>query len=120
MVVQVPPLTSIKYAGVPWELGLSEDQTLLLNACVTCSITQMATKTPSVAIAAMLGAEERVFNRLHHYRLRDDAQVSPEYLSEECYKDPRCVKFVGQLSMSFFFFMVAEVREIMAMWIPFI
>jgi glutamate synthase (NADPH/NADH) large chain len=32
------PLTSLKHAGLPWELGLAEtQQTLLLNGCATAS-----------------------------------------------------------------------------------
>ena len=32
------PLTSLKHAGIPWELGLAEtQQTLVLNRCATGS-----------------------------------------------------------------------------------
>jgi glutamate synthase (ferredoxin) len=56
------PLSSIKHAGVPWELGLAEThQTLVLNGLRT----RIAVETDGqlrtgrdVAIAALLGAEE--------------------------------------------------------------
>ena len=59
------PLTSIKYAGAPWELGLAEtQQTLVLNKLrgriVVQTDGQMKTGR-DVAIAALLGAEEYGF-----------------------------------------------------------
>ena len=56
------PQTSIKYAGLPWELGLAEThQTLLLNKLRSRIVVetdgQMKTGR-DVAIAALLGAEE--------------------------------------------------------------
>ena len=60
------PLTSIKYAGVPWELGLSEaHQTLLLNRLrgrVRLQTDGQLKTGRDVAIAAMLGAEEFGFS----------------------------------------------------------
>ena len=56
------PLTSIKHAGVPWELGLAEThQTLVLNGLRTRVVleTDGQLKTGrDVVIAALLGAEE--------------------------------------------------------------
>ncbi|GLZ10666.1 glutamate synthase [Actinomadura sp. NBRC 104425] len=59
------PLTSIKHAGAPWELGLAEtQQTLLLNGLrdriVVQTDGQMKTGR-DVVIAALLGAEEYGF-----------------------------------------------------------
>ena len=56
------PLSSIKHAGGPWELGLAEtQQTLMLNGLrdriVVQADGQMKTGR-DVAIAALLGAEE--------------------------------------------------------------
>src|SRR5690606_31314284 len=56
------PLTSLKHAGAPWELGLAEtQQTLLLNGLrdriVVQADGQMKTGR-DVVIAALLGAEE--------------------------------------------------------------
>ncbi len=56
------PLSSIKYAGLPWELGLSEThQTLVLNdlrSRVRLQTDGQMRTGRDVAIAAMLGAEE--------------------------------------------------------------
>ncbi|SVD44351.1 uncharacterized protein METZ01_LOCUS397205, partial [marine metagenome] len=60
------PLTSLKHAGVPWELGLSEaHQTLLLNGLrgrVRLQTDGQLKTGRDVAIAAMLGAEEFGFS----------------------------------------------------------
>ena len=56
------PLTSIKHAGAPWELGLSEThQTLVLNdlrSRVTLETDGQLKTGRDVVIAALLGAEE--------------------------------------------------------------
>jgi glutamate synthase (ferredoxin) len=56
------PLTSIKHAGVPWELGLSEtQQVLLMNGLRDRIVVQVDGQMKSgrdVVIAALLGAEE--------------------------------------------------------------
>ena len=56
------PLSSIKYAGLPWELGLSEThQTLVLNdlrSRVRLQTDGQLRTGRDVAVAAMLGAEE--------------------------------------------------------------
>ena len=56
------PLTSIKHAGLPWELGLSEThQTLVLNnlrSRVTLQVDGQLKTGRDVAIAICLGAEE--------------------------------------------------------------
>jgi len=60
------PLTSIKHAGLPWELGIAEThQTLVLNDLRSRVVLQTdgGLKTGrDVAIAAMLGAEEFGFS----------------------------------------------------------
>ncbi len=60
------PLTSIKYAGLPWELGIAEThQTLVLNDLRSRVVLQTdgGLKTGrDVVIAAMLGAEEFGFS----------------------------------------------------------
>ncbi len=59
------PLTSIKYAGVPWELGLSEaHQTLVANNLRSRVVLQVDGQLKTgrdVAIATCLGAEEYGF-----------------------------------------------------------
>jgi glutamate synthase (NADPH/NADH) large chain len=56
------PLTSIKHAGIPWELGLAEaHQVLLLNnlrSRVTVEADGQLKTGRDVAVAALLGAEE--------------------------------------------------------------
>lgn len=56
------PLSSIRYAGLPWELGLSEThQTLLLNdlrSRVRIQVDGQMRTGRDVAVAALLGAEE--------------------------------------------------------------
>jgi len=60
------PLTSIRHAGVPWELGLAEtQQTLVLNDLRSRILVQTDGKLQTgrdVAIAALLGAEEFGFS----------------------------------------------------------
>jgi glutamate synthase (NADPH/NADH) large chain len=59
------PLTSIKHAGAPWELGLAEtQQTLLLNGLRDRIVVQVDGQLKTgrdVVIAALLGAEEYGF-----------------------------------------------------------
>src|SRR6202140_1737649 len=59
------PLTSIKHAGIPWELGLAEtQQTLLLNGLRDRIVVQTDGQLKTgrdVMIAALLGAEEYGF-----------------------------------------------------------
>ena len=59
------PLTSLKHAGMPWELGLAEtQQTLLLNGLrdrVTVQVDGAMKTGRDVLIAALLGAEEYGF-----------------------------------------------------------
>src|SRR4029078_13564498 len=56
------PLTSIKHAGIPWEIGLAEPhQTLLLNNLRDRIIVQVDAQMKTgrdVVIAALMGAEE--------------------------------------------------------------
>lgn len=60
------PLSSMKYVGLPWELGLAEtQQTLLLNNLRNRIILQVDGKLKSgrdIVIAALLGAEEYGFS----------------------------------------------------------
>src|SRR6185437_8060382 len=56
------PLTSIKYAGIPWELGLAEtQQVLVMNNLRSRVIVQADGQIKTgrdVVVAALLGAEE--------------------------------------------------------------
>jgi glutamate synthase (NADPH/NADH) large chain len=59
------PLTSLKHAGLPWELGLAEtQQTLLLNGLrdrITVQVDGAMKTGRDVVVAALLGAEEYGF-----------------------------------------------------------
>jgi glutamate synthase (NADPH) large chain len=59
------PLTSLKHAGLPWELGLAEtQQTLLLNGLrdrITVQVDGAMKTGRDVIVAALLGAEEYGF-----------------------------------------------------------
>jgi Glutamate synthase domain 2 len=80
------PLSSIKHAGSPWEIGLAEtQQTLVLNGLRSRIRVQADGQMKTgrdVVIAALLGADEMGFataplgdGRLHH-----DAQMPSEHL----------------------------------------
>ena len=118
------PLTSIKHAGVPWELGLAETQQVLVlnnlrDRIVVQADGQMKTGR-DVVIAALLGAEEYGFSTA-------PLVVSGCIMMRVCHLDtcpvgvatqnPELRKlFSGKPEFveNFFRFVAAEVREIMA------
>ncbi len=118
------PLSSIKYAGVPWELGLAEThQTLVLNDLrgrIRVETDGQMKTGRDVAIAALLGAEEYGF-------------ATAPLIVEGCIMMRKChlntcpvgiatqdpllrKKFNGQPEhvVNFFFFIAEELRQIMA------
>ncbi len=118
------PLSSIKYAGSPWELGLAEtQQTLVLNKlrgriCVQAD-GQMKTGR-DVVVAALLGADEFGFATA-------PLVVEGCIMMRKCHlntcpvgvatQDPELIKkFTGQPEhvINYFFFVAEEVREYMA------
>ncbi len=118
------PLSSIKYAGSPWELGLAEtQQTLVLNRlrgriCVQAD-GQMKTGR-DVVVAALLGADEFGFATA-------PLVVEGCIMMRKCHlntcpvgiatQDPELTrKFTGQPEhvINYFFFVAEEVREYMA------
>ncbi len=118
------PLSSVKFAGSPWELGLAEtQQTLVLNQlrsriCVQAD-GQMKTGR-DVVIAALLGADEFGFATA-------PLVVQGCIMMRKCHlntcpvgiatQDPELIKrFAGQPEhvINFFFFVAEEVREYMA------
>ncbi len=118
------PLASIKYGGVPWELGLAEThQTLVLNDLRgrICVETDGQMKTGrDVAIAALLGAEEFGFSTA-------PLIVEGCIMMRKCHlntcpvgvatQDPILrKKFVGEPEhvVNYFFFVAEELRQIMA------
>jgi glutamate synthase (NADPH) large chain len=118
------PLSSIKHAGTPWELGLAEtQQTLVLNQLrdriVVQADGQMKTGR-DVAIAALLGADEFGFATA-------PLVVEGCIMMRKCHlntcpvgvatQDPVLrKKFQGRPEhvVNYFFFVAEEVREIMA------
>ena len=118
------PLTSLKHAGVPWELGLAEtQQTLVLNRLrdriVVQTDGQMKTGR-DVVVAALLGAEEYGFATA-------PLVVMGCIMMRVCHLDtcpvgvatqnPRLrEKFEGRAEhvVNFFAFIAEEVRELLA------
>ena len=118
------PLTSIKHAGAPWELGLAEtQQTLLLNGLRDRIVVQCDGQLKTgrdVVIAALLGAEEFGFATA-------PLVVSGCVMMRVCHKDTCPVgiatqnpqlreKFHGDPEhvVNFFRFIAQEVRELLA------
>jgi len=118
------PLSSMKHAGIPWEIGLAEtQQVLVLNDLRSRVRLQTDGKLQSgrdVAIAALLGAEEFGF-------------ATTPLIAMGCVMMRKChlntcpvgiatqnpvlrAKFAGapEHVVNFFFFIAEEVREIMA------
>jgi glutamate synthase (NADPH/NADH) large chain len=118
------PLTSIRHAGVPWELGLAEtQQVLLMNDLRSRVIVQTDGKLQTgrdVAIAALLGAEEFGFSTAPLVAMgcimmrKCHLNTCPVGIATQ---DPVLrAKFAGapEHVINFFFFIAEEVREIMA------
>ena len=118
------PLTSLKHAGVPWELGLAEtQQTLVLNKLRDRIVVQVDGQLKTgrdVVIATLLGAEEFgfataplvvmgcVMMRVCHLDTCPVGIATQNPLLRE--------KFAGQAEhvVNFFRFIAEEVRELMA------
>ncbi|KAB8168731.1 glutamate synthase large subunit [Streptomyces sp. 3MP-14] len=118
------PLTSLKHAGGPWELGLAEtQQTLLLNGLRDRIVVQTDGQLKTgrdVLIAALLGAEEYGFATA-------PLVVSGCVLMRVCHLDTCPVgiatqnpelrsRFTGkpEFVVNFFEFIAEEVRELLA------
>src|SRR5207237_2317556 len=118
------PLTSIKHAGIPWELGLAEThQTLVIHNLRSRIVVQTDGQLKTgrdVAIAALLGAEE--------FGIASAALVAAGcIMMRVCHlntcpvgiatQDPRLrEKFAGQPEhvANFFTFLAEDLRQIMA------
>ena len=118
------PLTSLKHAGLPWELGLAEtQQTLLLNGLrdrITVQVDGAMKTGRDVVVAALLGAEEYGFATA-------PLIVSGCVMMRVCHLDTCPVgvatqnpvlreRFTGKPEFveTFFEFVAEEVREILA------
>jgi glutamate synthase domain-containing protein 2/glutamate synthase domain-containing protein 1/glutamate synthase domain-containing protein 3 len=118
------PLSSIKHAGIPWEIGLAETQQVLVKNDLRGRIVvecdgQMKTGR-DVAIACLLGAEELGFSTAPLVSMgcimmrKCHLNTCPVGVATQ---DPVLrAKFQGQPEhvINFFFFVAEEVRRIMA------
>jgi len=118
------PLTSIRHAGVPWELGLAEtQQTLVLNDLRSRILVQTDGKLQTgrdVTIAALLGAEEFGFSTAPLVALgcimmrKCHLNTCPVGIATQ---DPVLrARFTGtpEHVINYFFFVANQVREWMA------
>jgi glutamate synthase (NADPH) large chain len=118
------PLSSIKYAGIPWELGLAEThQTLVLNDLrgrIKVETDGQMKTGRDVVVATLLGAEEFGFSTA-------PLIVEGCIMMRKCHlntcpvgvatQDPVLrKKFTGQPEhvVNYFFFVAEEVRELMS------
>ena len=118
------PLTSIKHAGSPWEIGLAEThQTLVLNRLrsrISVQVDGGLRTGRDVIVGALLGADEFGFSTA-------PLIAAGCIMMRKCHlntcpvgvatQDPVLrKKFVGQPEhvINFFFFLAEEVRELMA------
>ncbi len=118
------PLTSLKHAGLPWELGLAEtQQTLLLNGLrdrITVQVDGAMKTGRDVVVAALLGAEEYGFATA-------PLIVSGCVMMRVCHLDTCPVgvatqnpvlreRYTGtpEFVVTFFEYIAAQVREILA------
>jgi glutamate synthase (NADPH) large chain len=118
------PLSSIKHAGIPWEIGLAETQQVLvlndLRSRVRLQTDGKLQTGRDVAIAALLGAEEFGFATTPLIAMgcimmrKCHLNTCPVGIATQ---DPVLrAKFKGapEHVVNFFFFIAEEVREIMA------
>ncbi len=118
------PLTSVKHAGLPWELGISEThQTLVMNdlrSRVRLQTDGQLKTGRDVVIAALLGAEEFGFSTAPLITLgcimmrKCHLNTCPVGIATQ---DPELrKKFQGQPEhvVNYFFMVAEETREIMA------
>ena len=118
------PLSSIKHAGIPWELGLAETQQVLvlndLRGRIVVQTDGKLTNGRDVAVAALLGAEEFGFSTLPLISMgcimmrKCHLNTCPVGIATQ---DPVLrAKFTGtpENVIQFFFFVAEEMREIMA------
>jgi glutamate synthase (NADPH/NADH) large chain len=118
------PLTSIKHAGLPWELGIAEThQTLVMNDLRSRVVLQTDGQLKTgkdVVVAALLGAEEFGFATLplialgcimmrkcHLNTCPVGIATQDEYLRKKFSGSPDHV-------VNYFFLLAEEIREIMA------
>jgi glutamate synthase domain-containing protein 2/glutamate synthase domain-containing protein 1/glutamate synthase domain-containing protein 3 len=118
------PISSIRHAGIPWELGLSETQQVLvlndLRSRVRLQVDGKLQTGRDVAVAALLGAEEFGFSTAPLISMgcimmrKCHLNTCPVGVATQ---DPELrKKFQGQPEhvVNFFFFVAEDLRRIMA------
>ncbi|MCU0248391.1 MAG: glutamate synthase-related protein, partial [Bryobacter sp.] len=118
------PLTSIKHAGIPWELGLAETQQVLvmndLRSRIRVQTDGKLQTGRDVAIAALLGAEEFGFSTAPLVAIgcimmrKCHLNTCPVGIATQ---DPALrAKFTGtpEHAINYFFFVAEQLRRIMA------
>jgi glutamate synthase (NADPH) large chain len=118
------PISSIRHAGIPWELGLAETQQVLvmndLRSRVRLQVDGKLQTGRDVAIAALLGAEEFGFSTAPLIAMgcimmrKCHLNTCPVGVATQ---DPELrKKFQGQPEhvINFFFFLAEDLRAIMA------
>ena len=118
------PISSIRHAGTPWELGLSETQQVLvmndLRSRIRVQVDGKLASGRDVAIGALLGAEEFGFATMPLVTLgcimmrKCHLNTCPVGIATQ---DPELrKKFSGKPEnvVNFFFFIAEQLREIMA------
>ena len=118
------PLTSIKHAGAPWELGLAETQQVLvmndLRSRIRVQTDGKLQTGRDIAVACLLGAEEFAFSTAPLIALgcimmrKCHLNTCPVGIATQ---DPALrAKFEGKPEnvINFFFYMAEELRQIMA------
>ena len=118
------PVSSIRHAGIPWELGLSETQQVLvmndLRSRVRLQVDGKLQNGRDVAVAALLGAEEFGFSTAPLISMgcimmrKCHLNTCPVGVATQ---DPDLrKKFRGQPEhvINFFFFVAEDLRKIMA------
>lgn len=118
------PLSSIKNAGTPWELGLSETQQVLvlndLRGRVTLRVDGGMKTGRDVVVAAMLGAEEFGFGTTALVAIgcvmtrQCHLNTCPVGIATQ--REDLRARFTGapEMAMYFFLYVAQEVREILA------
>ncbi len=119
------PITSIRHAGIPWELGLAEtQQVLVMNDLRSRIIVQTDGKLMTgrdVAIAALLGAEEFGFSTAPLIAMgcvmmrKCHLNTCPVGIATQDERLRRKFAGVPEHVINYFFFVAEEVREYMAL-----
>jgi glutamate synthase domain-containing protein 3 len=118
------PLTSIKHAGIPWELGLAETQQVLvmndLRSRIRVQVDGKLQTGRDVVIAALLGAEEYGFSTAPLVALgcimmrKCHLNTCPVGIATQNPELRKKFQGTPEHVINFFFFVAEQVREWMA------